>query len=128
MYDVLVEKTAAFLGPKIGCTKGDPTYDRLCYGAYAIYINGAKCLLLFVVAALLRVLPHVLIFALAYGALRPLSLGVHLNRTGLCTLLGLTYHPGRADLSPHLYPALWHLALPLADCGSRFPLSAPMAP
>lgn len=102
VYDFLVEKTVRLLAPRLGCKRDDPTYDRLWYGAYVFYLNAVKCLLLLALALLLGITRYVLAFALAYGALRTFSFGVHLNRPVHCTLLGLAYYLGSTYLSLHV--------------------------
>jgi len=107
LYDFLVSKTVATLAPKLGCKEGDPTYDKLKYGTHVFYINAVKSLFLVVVALILGILPYVLVFALAYGALRLFSFGVHLNNSFLCTFIGFVYYLGSVYLSLYVYFPLW---------------------
>ena len=56
-------------------------------------------MLLFLLAFLLGVPQYVAVFAIAYGALRIFSFGVHLESSLLCTLIGLIYYLGSTYLS-----------------------------
>jgi len=89
-----VTRTTAVLAPKLGCEPGDATYDKLHYGTYIFYLNTVKTLVLVIITLILGILPYIVIFALAYGALRIFSYGVHLNNSFLCTLIGLIYYLG----------------------------------
>ena len=107
LYDFLVIKTVGVLAPQLGCEAGSRTYDKLKYGTHVFYINTVKMLLLVVVASILGVLPYVAVFALAYGALRIFSFGVHLKNSFLCTLIGFVYYLGSVYLSLYVEIPLW---------------------
>jgi len=107
LYDFLVRKTVAILAPKLGCEANSPTYDKLKYGTHVFYINAVKTLLLVIVALILGILPYVSVFALAYGALRIFSFGVHLNNSFLCTAIGFVFYLGSVYLSLYVDVPLW---------------------
>jgi len=107
LYDFLVNKTVEVLAPKLGCEQGSPTYDKLKYGTHVFYINTVKSLLLVIVALILGIFPYVLMFALAYGALRLFSFGIHLNNSFLCTIIGFVYYLGSVYLSLYVHFPLW---------------------
>ena len=107
LYVSLVIKTVEVLAPHLGCVAGSQTYDKLKYGTHVFYINTIKMLLLVVVASILGVLPYVAVFALAYGALRIFSFGVHLKNSFLCTLIGVVYYLGSVYLSLYVEIPLW---------------------
>jgi len=107
LYEFLVNKTVGILAPQLGCEQGSPTYDKLKYGIYVFYINAVKTLLLVIVALILGILPYVAVFALAYGALRIFSFGVHLNNSLLCTAIGFVYYLGSVYLSLYAEVPLW---------------------
>jgi len=66
-----------------------------------------KTLLLVIVALILGILPYVAVFALAYGALRVYSFGVHLNNSFLCTAIGFVFYLGSVYLSLYVDIPLW---------------------
>jgi len=107
LYDFLVRKTVAILAPRLGCEPNSPTYDKLKYGTHVFYINAVKTLLLVIVALILGILPYVAVFALAYGALRIFSFGVHLNNSFLCTAIGFVFYLGSVYLSLYVDVPLW---------------------
>lgn len=88
-------------------------------------MNALKCLLLLALALLLGITRYVLVFALAYGALRTFSFGVHLSKPFHCTLLGLAYYLGSAFLAQHVTFPLWGKAIMLALCGIAFATLSP---
>ena len=91
-----------------------------------LYINASKFLLLLVSALLFGVLPHVVIFALAYGAMGRFSFGIHIESSIGCTIWGLIYYLSSAFLSMHLaFPLGIKLAF-MIFCGIAFVLYAPV--
>ena len=125
LYDFLVAKTTAVLAPKMGCDPGSATYDKLRYGTHVFYINALKTLLLVVVALILGILPYVAAFALAYGALRVFSFGVHLNNSLLCTAIGMVFYLGSVYLSLYVGIPLVIMAVLLLLSIVCFTLYAP---
>jgi len=115
----------AVLAPKIACTPGTVRYDKLWYGTYIFYLNVAKTLVLIIVALALGIMPYVAVFALAYGALRVYSFGVHLDNSLLCTLIGLAYYLGSVYLSLHADIPLAVKVVFLLACTACFILYAP---
>ena len=63
--------------------------------------------MLVIVALILGILPYVAVFALAYGALRVYSFGVHLNNSFLCTAIGFVFYLGSVYLSLYVDIPLW---------------------
>lgn len=102
MYDVLVAKTIRVLAPRMGCAPGSLIYDKLWYGIYIFYINIIKTAGLLVIAYILGIVPYVLLFMLALGALRLYSFGVHVKSSFLCTLIGLAVTLSSTYISLHV--------------------------
>ena len=120
-----MNKTTPVLATKINCEPGSPTYDKLWYGTYVFYLNAVKMLILVAIALILGVLPYVAVFALAYGALRSYSFGVHLDNSLLCMLVGLVYYLGSIYLSLYMeIPTIVKVATILI-CAVGFVLYAP---
>lgn len=125
MYNLLVKKTVQLLAPSLDCIEGDATHDKLRYGTHIFYINTIKSIALLLVAWLLGVIRQVLVFALAYGALRTFARGVHLKNTYLCTLAGFVCYLGCAYLSLYADISVWIKVAVLMICAAAFWLYAP---
>lgn len=125
MYQFLVDKTTAWLAPAKGYAVGSDEYKKLQYGTYVFYLNFLKTAVLLILAFALGIARYILVFALAYGALRLNSFGIHLNHPLTCTLLGLVYYIGGAYFSIYV-PVPLAVKIPVfALCFAAFCWYAP---
>ncbi len=113
------------LAPTMGYAPGDPSFDKLRYGIHVFYINTIKTLGLIIVALALGILPYVMVFALALGALRCVSFGIHLKSSFFCTIMGLVYYLGSVYLSLYVAIPLLGKIVVLLVCAGCFAAYAP---
>lgn len=64
--------------------------DRVQYGIICMSYNGIKTVILAVLAYLLGVLPHLIIFLVAYSILRFFSFGIHMDSPMSCLVFSTT--------------------------------------
>lgn len=115
-YARAADKLAGHLARSVGWTKESNDYQRMRYSIDAILRNAVTVIMLLLIGFGLNMFLHVLVFLLAFGALRLVSFGVHAPNPIACTAMGVVRTIGGAWLAVWLantLPArlLWLLML-----------------